>query len=380
MKSQQHVRGNAYAVLDSVHAEYRTLTQHRRTFSLLELLSDPSFRLDTYCKEFTAHPYAATLKKTAREFCDKYGIWLPGSDAYITCAMYLFPNTPLYRIIPIIRNNAIDFYLNDVMGREVFHHLPQDQQIISTGIKERMAGLSRDLSIGKNAYPVEIANYRTLNEISYISPAGWFNEFLDLYCYHIQLAHQDCNSAAMDYLPTVDEYTWLRSHISGMPHTVRLIEFSSGMFIHHDELVKAGIEQPFERINWVVSLIGCLLNDLFSFEKEVIDNHSDSNLVAIHMLNDPRLSLEDALRVSCMQVRDLLLEFIHLVDQLRQETIDDQIDDISFREKIDTYLAGLERCVQACWTWQVYTRRYKRAVSVWRETTLTEDLTKVTPI
>jgi hypothetical protein len=160
-----------------------------------------------------------------------------------------------------------------------------------------------------------------------------------------------------------------RAHISGMPHTVKLIEFSSGVFIHREELNRFGIQAEFERLNWVVGLIGCLMNDLFSFEKEVIDNHSDSNLVTILMLNDLRMDLITALKQGCAIVQNLLVEFAGLIQQIGAKIstiVDESV--ISLQEKLDTYLLGVKKCVQACWTWQVYTKRYKRPYSIWQET------------
>jgi hypothetical protein len=365
MRLELNVQAASCAVLDRILPEYREIATSRSPFSLLELLSPVRARLDEYCKPFVPHPDADLLKRNIRTFCDSYGIWLPGAEHYITCAMYLFPSAELSRIIPVVKNNVIDFYLNDIMGREVFPHLPLLQKTLYSNIKERMSALVRRRALNADAKPIEIANFEMLNEIASTSTQKWFNEFLKLYCYHIGLAHKDCNSSGIGYIPTADEYFELRCHVSGMPHTVMLIEYSTGSFLDWKLLDRLGISDDLHRINWVVSLIGCLMNDLFSFEKEVIDNACDSNLVMILLLNNQEMSLRSAMLAASSIVRNLLAEFFSLLGRIK-----DIAQDAEDQNTLHEYLIGLERCVQASWVWQVYTKRYKRPGSIWKETSL----------
>jgi len=53
--------------------------------------------------------------------------------------------------------------------------------------------------------------------------------------------------------------------------------------------------QPLRRLQKIAATFGALSNDLFSFEKEVIDHKADSNLVAIIALNNPALSLQETI-------------------------------------------------------------------------------------
>lgn len=366
MRLELNVQEASCLVLNRIQPEYRELLKTRSPFSLLDLLSPEAARLDEYCKPFVPHPDSEAMKKSVKRFCDDFGIWLPGAEHYITCAMYLFPTAPLSRIIPVVKNNVIDFYLNDIMGREVFPHLPLLQKTLYSNIKERMSKLSTCRMLHTEAKPIEIANFEMLNEIAGTSTPKWFSAFLRLYCYHIELAHKDCNSAGIGYILTMDEYFDLRCHVSGMPHTVMLIEYSTGDFLDWEELERLDLTEDMERVNWVVSLIGCMMNDLFSFEKEVIDNSCDSNLVMIALLNNQAMSLRSALLASAAIVRDLIAEFFQRLQRIRNI-----ISDTPGEGALELYLSGLERCVQASWVWQVYTKRYKRTLSIWRETTLT---------
>ena len=365
MRLEQVVQDASCMLLDRILEEYKQSTTSTTPYCLLELLSPAHIRLDEYCKPFTPHPDSESLKKQVKDFCEQYGIWLPGAQHYITCAIYLFPSAPLYRIIPTVKNNVIDFYLNDVMGREVFPNLSQLQQTLYGNIKESMAGLYKCRTLNEGAKPIEIANFEMLREIAATSTQDWFEEFLRLYCYHIDLAHRDCNASGIGHILTLEEYVELRCHVSGMPHTVMLIEYCQGKFLDWKQLRELELSEKMRRLNWVVSLIGCLMNDLFSFEKEVIDNACESNLVMVLLMNKEGMSLSSAITGASAIVRNLIEEFFELTAKIRNA-----INGTMRQNAINEYLIGLERCVQASWVWQVYTKRYKRVRSMWKETNL----------
>jgi hypothetical protein len=373
--NMNNVQGISYPLMVRIRQEYEQLVGSGISISMASLLSSSDLDIDTYSNDFTAHSFVSTLSKTAKKFCESYGIWLPGSEHYITCAMFLFPHAPLFRIIPILKNNAIDFYLNDVMGREVYPHLPLEKKIRYNDIRIRMSSHCGWNEMKDDAEPVELANRETLKEMQYISPSEWFTDFVKLYCHHIDMAHKDCNSYSTNQVVGLEEYMYQRSHISGMPHTVKLIEFSTGSFIHPNELASLRILDEVERLNWVVSLVGCLMNDLFSFEKEVIDKNTDSNLIAVLMSNDTHLSLGDALHKSGAIVCDLLEEYLSITNRI-ELIISKDLDEsyLAIKGKLGEYLSGIKRCVQACWKWQVSTKRYKRPKSIWKETQLNKVL------
>src|SRR5216684_9047321 len=98
MRLERNVQDASCMLLDRILEEYKQSTAATAPYSLLELLSPGHIRLDDYCKPFAPHPDAELLKCQVKDFCDQYGIWLPGAQHYITCAIYLFPTAPLFRI------------------------------------------------------------------------------------------------------------------------------------------------------------------------------------------------------------------------------------------------------------------------------------------
>ncbi len=369
--SEKNLQQTASSILESVQKEYSTLTGITPAFSLLELFNFEGFNLETYCQVFSPHPDTPRLVKEARAFGERFGIWLNNAEHYITCATYLFPHATPERMGAILQNCAIDFYLNDTVGREVFPHLSPEEQEKGSKIRERMYHLREDLYVADDQLtPVELANAEMLTYIRDTSSFSWFREFLRLYNYHIHVAHMDCNAATMGRIPTVDEYMYNRGHISGMFHTIALIEYGTGQFLDWEWLNAIGVDGQLKRLYEVVSGIGCLMNDLFSFEKEVIINQSDSNLVMALMLNQPGLLLTDAISAAAAVVRSHLIEFLALTEYVEGEVQQAAKDNPEQLPVMQAHFSGLERCVQASWIWQVYTQRYKSAHSIFNETRL----------
>ncbi len=368
---KHNVQMLAHASMQKMQKEYAVMMREGvAPFSLFQLFNQEEFRLDEFCQSFRPHPYSRQLKRGAQEFCERYGIWLENAEHYVTCAIYLFPTANLYRMNNILKNCTVDFFLNDTMGREVFTHLSASEQERSNAIRQRIGSMDYPFENAPGAHGVEMANAEMLLDIYHTSPAHWFREFKKMYNYHIDVTHLDCNTHSLGHIPTVEAYIDMRGHISGMHHTIQLIEYSDGQFLDWKWMETAGVKTDMQRLQYVTAAIGCLMNDLFSFEKEVIDNSSDSNLLMILALNDPGLPLEEIILKAAAIVQQLLLEFALLVKSVRNRSYQQLPANSEMVDKLDAHIAGLERCVQASWVWQIYTKRYKRPNSIWKETQL----------
>jgi len=364
---KRNVQNATRVTLERVQQSYAELLKST-TFSLHDLFSHDGLQLNAYCKTFHPHPQSNELKKIAQVFGEEYDIWLENAKYYITCALFLYPTAHFSRMITMTKNLAIGYYLNDTIGREIFGNLTPYQQQQAKNIIRRMSTIGENLELPMKVQPVELANVEMLTEIRKNSPKAWFSEFLKFYSYYIGITHKDCTAAALGHIPSVNEYIDMRYHTSGMPHIVLLVEYSDGQFLDWNWLKRVKLSQTMERLHWVTAIFGSLTNDLFSFEKEVIDEGSDSNLLMAIALNEPELTLQEIILKAAGIVRDLLVEYVALVDEIRQ-----QCNELPQSKMLDTlyvHMAGLERCIQASWMWQVYTQRYKHAESIWAETQL----------
>lgn len=371
MKHAQDVQWSAAAILERIQLEYAGLLKSA-PLSLERLFSPESFRFDAFCRGYRPHPRAEGLRKDAEAFGQRYGTWLTNSRHYISCAWYLYPTADFDRVLTITKNLSLGFYLNDVMGRDVFKSLSPDKQHSSRKMIENMAFLDETLRVAPDAHPLETANAEILSEFRDNSPRDWFRRFLRLYCHHLDITHKDSNADTLGYIPDVYAYTDNRCHYAAVHHLVLWIEYSTGQFLEWDLLKANNLAQKLQRLHWVTAAFPALANDLFSFEYEVIDNGCDSNLVMIIALNNPEWSLSEVIGEASGIVRNLVGEITSLLAAMNIEAGRLKRVHPALARKLAIHLEGIERFVQASWLWQAHTKRYKRPQSLWMETMLAE--------
>src|SRR5579863_404048 len=122
MKQEQDGQFDASTVMARIQREYETLLGST-TFSLEALFEPPNFRFAEFCKEFSPHPASDELKVLAQSFGEKHGIWLANAKHHITCALFLYPTASFDKMLMMMKNLTLGFYLNDVMGRDIFKFL-----------------------------------------------------------------------------------------------------------------------------------------------------------------------------------------------------------------------------------------------------------------
>lgn len=360
-------------ILERIREEYATLLAANSVrFSLTKLLSPDSFLLDDYCNTYRPNKNIDSLMQEVKEYFVERDIWLDNSRHHISTVPFLFPLGQHNRMLSLTKNLTIDYQLNDWMGRDVFRWLSVEEQLTAREIITRIAAVDERLDIPPDATPVEVANIEILKEIKQSSPPEWFSRFLHLFNYHIAITHQDGNAADSDHTISVDEYIALRTHLGGMFHVVMWGEYSEGMFLNWDWLAEKKMDESIKKLHAMVAEFGVLSNDLFSFEKEVIDLGSNSNLVMALAFNHPDLSLSELFEQAAAIVRDRLMEFVATMKQLRGSCKELAAATPEICERVDHHLDVLDRCMQACWLWQKFTHRYKREHSIWQETSLSK--------
>jgi terpene synthase-like protein len=372
MQHEKIVQGGTMPSLDRIRSEYHHLV-HSQTFSLAALFSPEDFRFNEFCRSFSAYPQSDELLEVTEIFGKQFGVWQAHTRYFINCGFLLYPFAHPGRLLTILKNLTVGFYLNDVMGRDVFQFLPPQQQRESRNLITKMVHLDENIPLSRYDNPIETANTLVMREFRDASPEAWYRKFKYLYNHHLHITHRDCNTDAVGHVPKVDAYVERRCHLAGMRHIVLWVEFSDGRFLDWDLLKEYRLARKMERLHWLSAAFGALSNDLFSFEKEVIDNGSDSNLVAIIALNNPFLSLKDAIGRSSELVRDLMAELIALLATMETEIDRLTLKDHALAEDLSIHLKGIVRFIQASWLWQLHAKRYKRQLSIWNETTLAKE-------
>jgi hypothetical protein len=374
MKHTNKTKLSSEVILDSLKAQYRDI-QKRTALSIEELVSPKDFRFDDFCKNFVPHPDSRLLSQITQAYGEKNDIWLPNAKHHITCALYLYPSAGFDRMLTMMKNLTLGFYLNDTMGRDTFRFQSEKDKKASKHLIEHMQAINDTLYVPSDGHPLEYVNAEILREFRDHSPEDWFGKFLEIYCYHIGITHMDGNTSAQEFIPTVEEYEDRRCHLGGVHHILMWIEYSDGKFLDWDLLNAMDIAQALKRLHWAAAAFAGLVNDLFSFEKEVIDHSSDSNLVAIVALNDCDLTFMEAIAYASSIVKGIFTELISLMTSIRQKADSISKTFPSYSQLLIHHLDAIVRCVQATWKWQCFSNRYKRLGSIWIETSLKEEIT-----
>lgn len=354
-----------YPQLAEIEHEYNDLLNSSHTFSLSTLLNSESLRMEDFCKDFHPHQRSSELICLAEEFGKRNNVWLEDAKNHVTCALYVFPDGDFSRMKTMMKILIIGFYLNDIMGRDRFKFLNQDEQELANSLVDRLSRIDTNLNVVVNGSSIEYINQESLKELKDSSPKNWFFKFLELYNYHILITHRNGDYSARGMKPTVDEYCEERCHLGGVHYILKFIEYSDGHFIDWDQLSKIGLAGRMERLHWLAAAFAGLANDMFSFEKEVIDSQSDSNLIPIILLNNPGIGLKHAIAMAAKFVKELLQEIIELKTIILN--IVAQLSDRKLTEILYANIQGVTRCVQSIWTWHNYSDRYKRTKSIWKE-------------
>jgi terpene synthase-like protein len=370
MKHASAVQDLSCVVLERIQKEYAELIASSQTFSLQELFNSDQVHLQDFCGEFSPHPQSAELRMIVESFGEQYGTWLANSKYYINCACFLYPMAQFDRMVTIMKNLSIGFYLNDVMGRDVFKFLTPEKQSESRQMIDNLANLNETLRIPSDAHPIELANAKVLSEFRDNSPKGWFRKFLNVYNHHLSITHLNGDSSSLGHISGIHEYIENRCYYAGVYHIIMWIEFSEGAFLDWGKIRKTSIFEMLKQLHSDISTFAALSNDLFSFEGEVINNDSDSNLIAILVLNNPELSLKAAIFKASEIIRNLLIEIVNLLRSINRETTNWKSPFPTLTNTLTIHLSAISRCVQAIWVWHVHTHRYKRPQSIWKETRL----------
>ncbi|MFF0458613.1 terpene synthase family protein [Nocardia africana] len=112
----------------------------------------------------------------------------------------------------------------------------------------------------------------------------WVQEFKTLTVAHLVPAIRGQNANTRRHVLDVVDYVALRNQVSGMFPAIALCEVARGASLHWNYIAAAGLADDYPALQRLTAEFGALWNDIFSFEKEVINDRSDFNHVSILLL------------------------------------------------------------------------------------------------
>jgi hypothetical protein len=349
--------------------EYQTLADGRTApYTLRSAFDHEGFDIQHYCESFSPNPAAHASEREVKDWLEKHSLWIAGvTDHCIDMASFLYPDATPPRLVAIGKNVAINWYLNDTIGRERFAAMTADGRRAANQARRRIIDVSQAMRLGPAASPVERACLQALEQIRSTSDRRWYATFSRLWVGNLTTMCRDGNARATGAVYSFDQYLRQRTFISGMQHTVALLQYAVDQYLDWTCLRKHDLAAPVRALWWHCAVIGCLSNDLLSLEKEFVWHGSDSNAVLVILLNDSSLTLDRAITSTIERVRGHVSEFIGLV-----RLLDTRVDALHTESPhagaaLGAFLRSVQWCVMATWIWQTASRRYKFEHSIFAE-------------
>jgi len=146
MKRDLPVQGEGYPVLERIWNEYSSLLISDR-FSLQVLFSSDQCQVKNYCKLFSPHPQSETLLVRLKNL---ERLWHLGQGFKAKCYLCIIsvPAAMPDRMLTIMKNILIDFFLNDTMGRDT-HTIKKRETPVTPETLDRLVKVTEECLYGK---------------------------------------------------------------------------------------------------------------------------------------------------------------------------------------------------------------------------------------
>lgn len=302
------------------------------------------------------NPRAEEAQEIAEKLCRDAGIHLSSFDGYHTMSPYLFPHASLDRLIAAILITDFLYYVDEAYERHARLERDQDEDIYLRDVFDRCIQIILYGDMPEDSHPLYDASLMIHEKALPLTTVAWLKRFITVTLQHLKSTTYNLDDVVDEGGDPIEAYIALRELDCGMRPTMHLIEIANDC--HLPDAVKyhpyiRSVEQP-------TANIGGLMNDIISYENEVIRYGSRFNLVAL--LEDYRnLSFEEAVSEAVKIVNRNTEDFLE-----RSQNIPDFGDDDT-NALVARYVDALRDEIIATWHWQVSTTRYKSPNSPYPE-------------
>jgi len=288
------------------------------------------------------NPYCVSVEAETEAIISEYNLMLPTFSGYHTMSAYLFPNTTPERLAAIILLNDWLFYIDEQFDRNDGMTANMRHEYFLTLATVIKTGTGADTNDPVQAFAIYLHHV-----FAELGDPRWLHRFIHNTEDHLAGAAIDIDYLLDDYEgdALISAFIDVRRADSGMKPTCDLIEFAYDIYLPdtawHNPIVS--------RARDLCVNIGGLMNDLMSYEKEVIELGSSFNLVAL--LERSGMSFEDAVDETIRYINVEMTQFNTLKAHIPED------DDVLL------YYQGLADQITAAYHWQFATMRYKSATS-----------------
>jgi hypothetical protein len=293
------------------------------------------------------NPQSAEAEQRAEIYCRNLGIWLPHLQEYTTMSAYLHPHASVERLTAIIILNNLLYYIDDIHSSDRSNAEEGDDLVMMEIYRNCMALLYLgQMPADRNPLYDTCKVIRDL--VLDLSSEDWLRRLAMSLKDHLQATTLSIQEIMVDGVLDVNRYIELRELDSGMHPTIDMIELGLDMFlpnevIHHPQI---------ETLRICTIRLGGLVNDLFSYHKEVILSGQRFNLVNVLMENRG-CRFEEAVNECVLMLNQYSDTFV----ATEQELPDFGDDDLNYC--VQLYVRGLRDQILATYHWQMSTNRYR---------------------
>ena len=305
---------------------------------------------------FLMNPHADEVNRVTKELCEKHNIVLPKFDGYCTMTQFLFPRVPLEHAICINLWMCIMWFIDDAPEtlpvNEFATTYDEFRKIADTAALIMADGYVPDHD--HMVYPA----CREMNElVKRYAHKDWIPRFRKNAQGHLNsiVCHFETNRAStkeksdeeVDKMTFNDWVIW-RELDSGIYSSIDCIELGYGMYIPEEVLQHPVIRE----IKMLTIWIGSFSNDIFSYEKEVMDRGNRLNMIRF-LMEKRNLSFQEGLHQAVVitnQCSERLIELERKIPNFGDKDLD---------RNVQKYVEGMKDQANAAYHWQFWTNRYR---------------------
>ncbi len=310
--------------------------------------------------------YASMAEGDVNAFVTRWQVKPRHFDDYNTMSRFLYPgSTSAKRLQATCTIHSMFFFIDDLFFdtddfdardfaiavdigkdlRSISHFLSSLMHIFKTG------------ELPANPTAIQMAFYEMRQLVIEQAPAEWFNIFAEGIEDYITAAIQrevDLHTG-QTVLTDLDSFLDVRLRDTGGLHTCQLIEFCKDAFLPDE----ARNNDQIKHLTWLAIAMASLVNDIYSYHKDVVLEGSDFNLVKILMDIDG-ISFDEAVDKSVRLVNSYAARFVAARAQLPRWGKETDI-------VVQRYVDGLAEMMSGNVFWHGTTNRYRSPESPFAE-------------
>ncbi|QPC82662.1 hypothetical protein G4Y79_23735 [Phototrophicus methaneseepsis] len=307
------------------------------------------------------NPHADEAQARSKQICEQAGIYIPSFENYTTMSGYLYPEASMERLVVLITVTNMLYYADEVYERHARQDPdPAEDARLRALFEQTIEGIITGEVPHEDEplYRGALAIHKAMTPLTHIS---WVKKLIPALVEHLNSTTYKLEDILQkEGGDPLERYIALRELDGGMRPTIRMIEFANDFYLT-DELRS----HPFiQSIEAPTVSVGGLLNDIFSYEKEVLAYDSRFNLVAVFE-DYYDLPFEHAVHKAVEVVNNHIAAFLALEQSIPVW------EDPKTNEIVRRYVKGLRDQIKAAWYWQLSTDRYRSKTSPFPELRMT---------